>query len=286
MLTRIEVDGFKNLVDFSLDLGPYTCIAGVNGVGKSNIFDAIRFLSLLTDHTINQSALLIRSSKQDTGEIGDLFFSANGDTVNRIRFAAEMIVDRRVVDDFGRPGVPSSTFLRYEVAFRHDPPSQSAGPLGGLILEREDLRHIPSGLAAEKLQFPAYQTEISEQRIIYNKRRGSGYISTIGDGAADPGYHRHPSGWRFLRTSPAGGAGRTRSANDHRHRKHRSDAYDSCSSPRNATVADTGAGALGHAAAPTSSPTNPASPPTVGIFPPPCIIWPVGLPPPKLLGRS
>ncbi len=185
MLTRIEVDGFKNLVDFSLDLGPYTCIAGVNGVGKSNIFDAIRFLSLLTDHTINQSALLIRSSEQDTGEIGDLFFSANGNTVNRIRFAAEMIVDRRVVDDFGRPGVPSSTFLRYEVAFRHDPPSQSAGPLGGLVLEREDLRHIPSGLAAEKLRFPHIKQKFRNS-VIYNKRRGSGYISTIGDGASDP----------------------------------------------------------------------------------------------------
>ena len=185
MLTRIEVDGFKNLVGFSLDLGPYTCIAGVNGVGKSNIFDAIRFLSLLTDHTINQSALLIRSSEQDTGEIGDLFFSANGNTVNRIRFAAEMIVDRRVVDDFGRPGDPSSTFLRYELAFRHDPPSQSAGPLGGLVLEREDLRHIPSGLAAEKLRFPHIKQKFRNS-VIYNKRRGSGYISTIGDGKSDP----------------------------------------------------------------------------------------------------
>ena len=185
MLTRIEVDGFKNLVDFSLELGPYTCIAGVNGVGKSNIFDAIRFLSLLTDHTINQSALLIRSSEQDTGEIGDLFFSANGNTVNRIRFAAEMIVDRRVVDDFGRPGTPSSTFLRYEVAFRHDPPSQSAGPLGGLVLEREDLRHIPSGLAAEKLRFPHTKHRFRNS-VIYNKRRGSGYISTIGDGKSAP----------------------------------------------------------------------------------------------------
>ena len=185
MLTRIEVDGFKNLVDFSLELGPYTCIAGVNGVGKSNIFDAIRFLSLLTDHTINQSALLIRSSEQDTGEIADLFFSANGNTVNRIRFAAEMIVDRRVVDDFGRPGTPSSTFLRYEVAFRHDPPSQSAGPLGGLVLEREDLRHIPSGLAAERLRFPHTKQKFRNS-VIYNKRRGSGYISTIGDGKSDP----------------------------------------------------------------------------------------------------
>ena len=185
MLTRIEVAGFKNLVDFSLDLGPYTCIAGVNGVGKSNIFDAIRFLSLLTDHTINQSALLIRSSGQDTGEIGDLFFSADGDTMNRIAFAAEMIVDRRVVDDFGRPGDPSSTFLRYEVAFRREPPSPSAGPLGGLVLEREELRHIPSGQAGERLRFPHAKRDFLSS-VIYNKRRGSGYISTVGDGTSQP----------------------------------------------------------------------------------------------------
>ena len=185
MLTRIEVDGFKNLVDFSLDLGPYTCIAGVNGVGKSNIFDAIRFLSLLTDHTINQSALLIRSSGQDTGETGDLFFSADGDTMSRIAFAAEMIVDRRVVDDFGRPGDPSSTFLRYEVAFRREPPSPSAGPLGGLVLEREELRHIPSGQAGERLRFPHAKRDFLSS-VIYNKRRGSGYISTVGDGKSQP----------------------------------------------------------------------------------------------------
>ena len=143
MLTRIEADGFKNLVEFALDLGPYTCIAGVNGVGKSNVFDAIRFLSLLTDHTINQAALQIRSPEQDTGEIGDLFFSANGERRGKIKMAAEMIVDSAVVDDFGRPGDASSTFLRYEVAFRHEPPSHAAGPLGGLVLEREELRHIP-----------------------------------------------------------------------------------------------------------------------------------------------
>ena len=177
MLTRIEADGFKNLDDFSLDLGPYTCIAGVNGVGKSNIFDAIRFLSLLTDHTINQSALLIRSSEQDTGEIGDLFFAANGAAADRIRLAAEMIVDRRVVDDFGRPGEPSSTFLRYEVEFRREPPSPSAGPYGGLVLEREDLNYIPSGKAASKLRFP-HNKQRFRSDAVYNKRRGAGYIST------------------------------------------------------------------------------------------------------------
>ena len=47
MLTRLEVDGFKNLLGFDAYFGPYTCIAGPNAVGKSNIFDAIEFLSLL-----------------------------------------------------------------------------------------------------------------------------------------------------------------------------------------------------------------------------------------------
>ena len=64
MLTRLEVNGFKNLVDFALDFGPYTCIAGPNGVGKSNIFDAIRFLSLLTECTINQAALQISQCRR------------------------------------------------------------------------------------------------------------------------------------------------------------------------------------------------------------------------------
>ena len=201
MLTRLEVNGFKNLVDFSLDLGPYTCIAGVNGVGKSNIFDAIRFLSLLTDHTINQSALLIRSSAQDTGEIGDLFFSANGETMDRIRLAAEMIVDRQVVDDFGRPGAPSSTFLRYEVAFRHEPPSASAGPFGGLVLEREDLRHILSGQAAQRLRFP--HDKQFRSSVIFNKRRGSGFISTRNDRAEPATIVVHQDG---------GSSGRARSA--------------------------------------------------------------------------
>ena len=185
MLTRLEVNGFKNLVDFSLDLGPYTCIAGVNGVGKSNIFDAIRFLSLLTDHTINQSALLIRSSAQDTSEIGDLFFSANGEAMDRIELAAEMIVDRSVVDDFGRTGETSSSFLRYEVAFRHEPPSAFAGPFGGLVLEREDLRYIPSGQAAQRLRFP-HNKQRFRSSVIFNNRRGAGYISTRDGRAAEP----------------------------------------------------------------------------------------------------
>ena len=101
MLTRLEVNGFKNLAGFSLDFGPCTCIAGPNGVGKSNIFDAIRFISLLTECTINEAALRIRNAREEIEDIADLLFSGGGERAERMEFAAEMIVSRNARDDFG-----------------------------------------------------------------------------------------------------------------------------------------------------------------------------------------
>jgi len=34
MLTRLIVSGFKNLVDVDVRFGPFTRVAGANGVGK------------------------------------------------------------------------------------------------------------------------------------------------------------------------------------------------------------------------------------------------------------
>ncbi len=39
MLTGLKVSGFKNLMDVDIRFSPFTCIAGANGVGKSNLFD-------------------------------------------------------------------------------------------------------------------------------------------------------------------------------------------------------------------------------------------------------
>jgi recombinational DNA repair ATPase RecF len=41
MLTRLKVDGFKNLDGVDVRFGAFTCVVGANGVGKSNLFDAI-----------------------------------------------------------------------------------------------------------------------------------------------------------------------------------------------------------------------------------------------------
>ena len=212
MLTRLEVNGFKNLVDFALDFGPYTCIAGPNGVGKSNIFDAIRFLSLLTECTINQAALQIRYAGEDTGDIADLFFSGSGERHERIEFAAEMIVGRRVSDDFGRKVEPSSSFLRYEVAFRYEAPSAATGPLGGLVLEREELGPITTGRAARHLRFPHSKAKFRDSVVYNNRHSRSPYISTYVDQDSEQStivVHQDGGSHGRGRPAPAEGATRT-----------------------------------------------------------------------------
>ena len=212
MLTRLEVNGFKNLVDFSLDFGPYTCIAGPNGVGKSNIFDAIRFLSLLTDHTINEAALQIRNAGEETGDIQDLLFYGGGERASRMEFAAEMIVSEAVRDDFGREAKASSSFLRYEVAFRYEPPSPTGSLLGGLTLEREELRPITTGRAARHLKFPHSKSKFRDS-VVFNKRHArSGFISTGNEPGTEPAtiyVHQDGGSHGRGRPSPAQGATRT-----------------------------------------------------------------------------
>lgn len=70
MLTRLHIKGFKNLVDVDIRFGPFTCIAGANGVGKSNLFDAIAFLSALSEKPLIDAALSVRDegAKQVTYE--------------------------------------------------------------------------------------------------------------------------------------------------------------------------------------------------------------------------
>jgi len=73
MLTRLRVSGFKNLVDVDISFGPFTCIAGANGVGKSNLLDAIVFLSALADRPLLDAALSVRDQGTKTGDIRGLF---------------------------------------------------------------------------------------------------------------------------------------------------------------------------------------------------------------------
>ena len=156
MLTRLKVRGFKNLVDVDVRFGPFTCIAGVNGVGKSNLFDAIRFLAALSDTTVRHAAFSVRSEDGKAPDIRGLFHRSGENNAERMRFEAEMIVPPMAVDDLGKTGNAKITSLRYalELAYReHDP--LVSGSLGGeLVIVREALTHIQKGAAARHFLFP------------------------------------------------------------------------------------------------------------------------------------
>ncbi|QDQ82662.1 AAA family ATPase [Paraburkholderia megapolitana] len=174
MLTRLEANGFKNLLDFSVSFGPFNCMAGLNGVGKSNIFDAIRFLSLLSDKPIIEAALAVRDS--DSSDPLDIFWTNGEFRVDRLTLAVEMIVPFDLVDDFGRVATATSTFLRYEVELARSPIDEASASLG-IYLVREALTAIKKGEATNSLRFPLSVSDFRNQ-VVVNKRKGKGFIST------------------------------------------------------------------------------------------------------------
>ena len=109
MLTRIEIDGFKTFEDFSLDLQPFTAIVGPNASGKSNLFDALRFLSLLAQ-------VDIRTAMQDLrGLPEELFRQTASKSAGCMAFAVEVLLERRGTDAFGRTYEIPAQRIRYEL---------------------------------------------------------------------------------------------------------------------------------------------------------------------------
>lgn len=179
MLTRLRVSGFKNLVDVDVHFGPFTCIAGTNGVGKSNLFDAIKFLSALADRPLIDAALSVRDEGGRTTDVRSLFHRVGNDYMSEMSFEAEMIVPSRGLDDLGQEATASITFLRYSVTLiaRRDETLRS---LGSLELTKEELVHINLGDAKDHLRF----THTPQwRRSAVHGRRTSPFISTEREGA-------------------------------------------------------------------------------------------------------
>ena len=174
MLTRLRVNGFKNLVDVDVRFGPFTCIAGANGVGKSNLFDAILFLSALADKSLTEAALSVRSAGDLGGDPLGIFFGGGDYEGARIRMIAEMILPPTAVDDLGQRAEATITFVEYEIELGLRPPTDEY-PVADIAILREGLRPIKLGDATERLRFahrPAWR------RSVLAGRRTSPFIST------------------------------------------------------------------------------------------------------------
>jgi predicted ATPase len=151
MLTRLKIKGFKSLADADVRFGPFTCIAGANGVGKSNLFDAILFLKNLASTSIIEAANNIRNSDRQRISIGSLFTRSVNNQYETMEFEADMLVSANVTDDFQRDAKPKVTFLRYRIVLRYIPPA--AGTPEGIQLVDESLKAILKGNAKAEIGF-------------------------------------------------------------------------------------------------------------------------------------
>jgi len=134
MLTRIEIDGFKTFEGFGLDLEPLTAIVGPNASGKSNLFDALRFLSLLAQYDI-------RTAMQDLrGEPEELFRRIPSGISDCMSFAVEVLLSRNGVDAFGTKYETPAQRLRYELKLGLVQTSE--GVPSGIFVRNENCRPI------------------------------------------------------------------------------------------------------------------------------------------------
>src|SRR6185437_11657113 len=125
MITRLEVDGFKSLRDFAVDLEPFTVFIGPNSAGKSNVLDALALLSRLASMSVEEAF------KHGRGRALDQFTRRGGEAGETIRFAVE--VSRA-------SSLGEEQRLRYELAVvrRVEPSGTERLELTGESLQRSD----------------------------------------------------------------------------------------------------------------------------------------------------
>jgi len=153
MIYRIRIKGFKNIKDLEVYLGPFTCIAGGNGVGKSNFFDALSFLKALADrnNSLIQAAFQIRSKENEkklSQNIENLFFQSENSSSKTISFEVDMVCSGSAIDNLGQIATTNTTLLRYGIEIGIDLAHKFNGL--GLYLIKEELLPLPK-TAAKKI---------------------------------------------------------------------------------------------------------------------------------------
>ncbi len=179
MLTRLRVKGFKNLVDTEVHFGPFTCVAGGNAVGKSNLFDAIRFLSLLAGGKLDEAARSIRAEGGKNGDIKSLFTSpALPDQPLVMEFDLDMIVPPSAEDHLRQEAEASATYLNYHLELRYRSGDNARRKAGELEICSESLTYISKTKAAGRLAFPTSRAWLDS---VIRGKKTSALISTRAD---------------------------------------------------------------------------------------------------------
>lgn len=117
MITYIYIDGFKAFKDFEVYLTPLTVVAGTNASGKSNLFDALSFLSSLASG--KSLSEVINGKRGEGDELFTLYH--DGTRASEMTFKVDLLLNREYQDDLNQNGILGINRLRYELTIkRHD----------------------------------------------------------------------------------------------------------------------------------------------------------------------
>ncbi len=164
MITRLQIDGFKNLRKVDIRFDAFTCVAGGNGVGKSNLFDAIRFLGALADEKkLDEAARTVRDENERGADAKAIFSQTPSGKLGRASFAVEMVIPSQASDDLGQTAKGKTTFVRYELEICHRETLEERQQYGEIQILRESLTPLPISRAFSALGFehsPAWRSSV------------------------------------------------------------------------------------------------------------------------------
>lgn len=116
MITYIYINGFKAFKDFEVYLSPLTVIAGTNASGKSNLFDAMSFLSSLA---AGMSLPEVMNGKRGEGD--ELFTQYHdGTRALEMTFKVDLLLKANYSDEFKQKGKLDNPRLRYELTIKRN----------------------------------------------------------------------------------------------------------------------------------------------------------------------
>lgn len=141
MLTRVEIDGFKSLQDFAVDLEPFTVFIGPNSAGKSNVLEALALLSRLASMPIAEAF------RRGRGRSSDQFtrLGADGSSAKKMRFAVEFLEFGVYKPGAGRALPREQSRFRYELTIE-----RSTLPSGAEQLIARDERCVSMRLEDDR----------------------------------------------------------------------------------------------------------------------------------------